>query len=204
MAKIIRLNDDPHAQTQQLLPWYVTGTLEPDEGARVEAHLAGCAECCEDLKIEQALARQMKSLAREPEAKDGLAALRARAMSSRPPPLWRRRIPVGWAFAQAAGLAVVVAAATFAVTRTAPPLYRALGAASTPLTGNLIVVFRPQSSEIDLRTTLWQNDARIVDGPTSTGAYVLHVTASRRDAALARLKADAHVAVAASIDGDDR
>jgi anti-sigma factor RsiW len=54
MAEIIRLRGSPHEQAQQLLPWYVNGTLEADEAALVEAHLAECAECRADLAAEQA------------------------------------------------------------------------------------------------------------------------------------------------------
>ena len=75
MADIIRLNGDPHAQTQHLLPWYVTGVLGDEEQARIEGG--------------QAVPRK--------------------------PPLFSRRIPIGWAVAaQAAVLAIVVLIMTFA------------------------------------------------------------------------------------------
>ena len=50
MAEIIRLRGSPHEQAQQLLPWYINGTLEADERAMVEAHLSDCADCRADMR----------------------------------------------------------------------------------------------------------------------------------------------------------
>jgi anti-sigma factor RsiW len=117
MADIIRLNDDPHAQTQHLLPWYVTGALEGKELAQVEKHLSECAECREDAEIEKALAHQVRGLPCDVER--GWATLKARIeggqTAPRETPLLSRRIPIGCAVAaQAAVLAIVVLIMTFA------------------------------------------------------------------------------------------
>jgi len=205
MADIIRLNDDPHAQTQHLLPWYVTGALDGKELAQVEQHLSQCAECREDAEIEKALAYQVRGLPCDVER--GWATLKARidgaAPAPRKPPLFSRRIPLGWAVAaQAAILAIALPIMTFAPIR--PPLtYRTLGAAPG-VAGNLIVVFRPDAPEAALRAILTQNQARIVDGPTPTDAYVLRVAPERHAAVLARLKGDRNVALAEPLDGADR
>ncbi len=205
MVDIIRLNGDLHAQTQHLLPWYVTGTLEDDEAAQVEKHLSECAECREEVEKEKALARQIRALPGD--ADRGWAALKARIDGTEAAPreaaLFRRRVPIGWAVAaQAASLAVLVPLLAFMLARP-PALYRTLGSAPSAARGNLIVIFKPQSPEAALRATLVQNQARIVDGPTSADAYVLHVAADRRAAVLARLKGDRNVSLAEPIDGDD-
>jgi anti-sigma factor RsiW len=36
-------------EAARLLPWFVTGRIEADDAARVQAHLAGCASCRADL-----------------------------------------------------------------------------------------------------------------------------------------------------------
>src|ERR1700742_3615465 len=110
MVDIIHLNDDPHTQTQHLLPWYVNGTLEDSETAQVERHLSECAECREDLKMETALAGHVKALPRDVDR--GWEALRARIEGGQAAPrkaaLFSRRIPVGWAItAQAASIAIL-------------------------------------------------------------------------------------------------
>jgi hypothetical protein len=200
MADIIRLNDDPHAQTQHLLPWYVTGALDGKELAQVEQHLTECVECREDAEIEKALASQVRTLPCDVER--GWATLKARIDGGRPVPrkttLFSRRIPLWWAVAaQAAILAIVVPILIFAPAR----LYRTVEAAPAGDSGNLIVVFRPDAPEAALRTILMRNQARIVDGPTPAGAYVLHLDPGRRAAALARLKEDPDVSLAGPLDG---
>src|SRR5574337_260299 len=46
----------------QLLPWYVNGTLAPDDARRVETHLAGCEACRAELRDQQ----QLRGLMRTP------------------------------------------------------------------------------------------------------------------------------------------
>lgn len=208
MVDIIHLNDDPHEQTQLLLPWYVNGALTGAELAKVVKHLSSCAECREDVAMERAMAAQIKAL---PGAADsGWAKLKARVDGAETAPdngavtPFRRRIPLWWALAaQAASLAILVPLATFGLMRPPPALYRTLGSPPSAAAGNVIVVFRPESSEATLRAILVQNQARIVDGPTSTDAYVLHVAAEQRQAVLARLKSDRNVVLAEPIDGDN-
>lgn len=206
MVDIIHLNDDPHAQTQLLLPWHVNGTLRDPEAAQVAQHLSECAECREDFEMETALAREVRSLPGD--ADRGWAALKAQVEKRAPtpprPPLFNRRIPLRWALlAQAASFAVLIPILALTLARPQPH-YRTLGSASGPAAGNLIVIFKPEASEATLRTILTQSQARIVDGPTATDAYVLHVAADRRDAVLARLKGDRHISLAEAIDGDIR
>ena len=206
MVDIIRLNSDPHAQAQRLLPWYANGTLEGEDLTSTEAHLAECAECREDLEAEKIMARQIKSLPSDVDR--GWAALSARVQATagnhgRAPErsILGRRIPLEWAIA--ASLALFIPLLAFSLSRPAP-LYRTLGSAPAAESGNLVVIFRPDASEQTMRTILMQNGARIVDGPTSTDAYVLHVPAAARTTAVARLRADRHISLAEPIDGDAR
>jgi hypothetical protein len=64
----------------------------------------------------------------------------------------------------------------------------------------VIVIFRPEASERNLRETLNASSARLIDGPTSAGTYVLHVPAAKRMVALARLRRDADIVLAEPID----
>jgi len=45
-----------HAEINELLSWYVNGTLESRDRERLERHLTGCALCREDLAFERTLA----------------------------------------------------------------------------------------------------------------------------------------------------
>jgi len=198
MADIIRLNGDAHDQTQHLLPWFVTGALTGKEAAQVEKHLAECADCRADMEIEKTLAREVRALPCDVER--GWATLKARIDQARTvrrkPGLFSRRIPIGWAVAaQAASLAVVVAMVAYTLTQP-QLLHRTPGAPA----GNLMVIFRPDASEATLRAVLMRNQARIVDGPGPTHAYVLLVAADQRPAVLARLQGDRNIALAEPID----
>ncbi|MBB2169210.1 zf-HC2 domain-containing protein [Gluconacetobacter aggeris] len=202
---ISRFDDSPHSQTKLLLPWFVTGTLGDTDRALVQRHLAECAECREDLRMEQAQARKIRALPGDVD--QGWAAMKARieagqADMKRPQPRQHarssRRLVFGAvAFAAAASVAIFLLVKP-------PPLYRTLGASPHPGIGNVIVKFKPDTSEAILRTVLTQNHARIVDGPTTSDAYVLHVADDQRAAALYRLRSNSSVTVAEPIDGDMR
>ncbi|MEO7009989.1 MAG: zf-HC2 domain-containing protein, partial [Caldimonas sp.] len=48
-ARVVALGGEEHRAIELLLPWYVNGSLEPDETAEVEAHLHACATCQTEL-----------------------------------------------------------------------------------------------------------------------------------------------------------
>ncbi len=216
MGKIIALSRGQHLETQSLLPWYVSRRLDASECARVEAHLAECPECRADAVSERRLAAEWASIPVETEAnwlrlRERLIrddAERARAATfPRFAEIVRHALErgrswfptMGWALAVGQGIALVA----FAMSVRAPtpsPLYHALGAAQAPSNGNVLVMFDPAVSERRFRDAILANHARIVDGPTATGAWVLHVPADERAAILVGLRARPDVALAQPID----
>jgi len=199
MAHIIPLHGDPHAKVQALLPWYANGTLDPDETAEVEAHLADCAECRDELAAERAMALQIASL--PVDAESGWETLRARLEQRPAPPLrlvrggfLARPVPIGWAVAaQAAVLLLVVGITRLPAPAAQPGPYQALSNPAAARSANAIVIFRPETSEAELRTLLRDNGARVIDGPTESNSWMLHVPAEQRTAALAGLRATGKV-----------
>jgi hypothetical protein len=215
MGNVIHFSGDIHQQVQSLLPWYVNDTLDEDEGAAVEAHLAECAECRRDLLTEKALGSEV-SLA-SMDVDQGWATMRDRIAGHAPAAplpanvvplrrksLFRRPIPMGWALgAQAAALALVVGGMRLG--QPAPdPVYHALGSAPLPAAGNMIVIFRPDATEQALRDALVGNHASLVGGPTDSNAYILHVDDAKRPTALAALRANRQIVLAEPIDGPVR
>jgi hypothetical protein len=79
-----------------------------------------------------------------------------------------------------------------------------LGTASAERAGNLVVLFRPETAERDIRTLLDGAQARVVEGPLTTGAWVLRVDGARRDAVVAQLRASPRVSLAEPLDGDGK
>ena len=225
MGRVISMPGDPHQQVQTLRPWYMNGTLDAGEVAAVEAHLAECAECREDLAMERLVGQDMAAVPLEVER--GWAAMRSRiertpapapipaaaALPQQPDnvvPLRRswlqRSVPVRWALAaQAAAAVLIVGAGRLMIPAAAPePLYHALGSAPQAAPGNMVVIFRPDTPERDLRGAMVASRAELVGGPTASDAYVLRVAATQRDTALARLRANAHVVLAEPIDASAR
>jgi hypothetical protein len=213
MADIIPLPGDRHQETIELLPWYVTGRIEPIDRVKVEAHLADCDECRGELAIERRLHGEVAQLPLD--AGLGFAELRRRLELSPPSPArrparaldaMRRTIArpgrKGWAIAaQAAAVLLVVGIAIPSFQqRPRPAQYQTLGSAPTHPAGNLLVMFRPETSEQQLRTLITQSGARVVDGPTETGAYILLVPATQRETVATRLRAQSAVTLAQPID----
>jgi anti-sigma factor RsiW len=210
MAEIIRLRGSPHDEVQELLPWFVKGTLASDEAERVGAHLAECAECRADLESERRLSVEVVSLPLD--ADSGWEAMERRITaepsirSHSAPGLWRKRVPLGWAVASPFAAAAAVALVLVNV-MPAQPLdqqYRALGAAEVAQTANLVVQFEPETQVRDMQAALAGVNARLVDGPTDTGAYLLRVEQGKRELALKRLRDNEAIALAEPIDGAAR
>jgi len=204
MVRIIPFDRDRHAEVRLLLPWYVTGRLEAGEHARIETHLRDCAECQAELRQEQRLDLAVGAL--ELDVEQGWADMRRRL---EPTPSLRGRVmaalraattPQGLAWAVGVQLVLVLSATTLLVTTQRPAEYHALGSAQAPAAGNVLVIFRPETSEAQLRGLLLASDARLVDGPTSAGAYVLAVRPATRSATLAALRERRQVLLAQPID----
>jgi len=212
MARVIHLETDEHQAVQSLLPWYVNGTLDAEEAARVDGHLAQCARCQADLAWQQELraAAPDSDPASTAEVDRHWAALSQRlstAATTSPP---RPNAVAAWFRARwlplAAGLQGVVVLALVLAWWNVPQreeAFHALGAAPTATAANVLVVFRPTATEADIRRVLKANRAQLVGGPTVTNAYLLRLSGLSGDA-LARLRADGAVMRVESLEGDAR
>lgn len=197
----------PHDQAEELLSWYATGRLDAADRLMVDDHLASCARCRRQVDAERLLVDAYRTLDLQVDSR--WARLRAR-VEQQPRRPWRpvgvlgelRRIlgrPAVVALATAQ-LAFLVLAGTALLWLTQPN-YRALGGPQTAPSANVLVIFRADATEDDIRTTLRANDATLVGGPTPADAYLLHVPARQRDSAVKRLQADDDVQLAEAIDG---
>ena len=210
MADIIQLRSNPHDEVQALLPWLVNGALPPGETERVEAHLAECPECRVELAAERQLAAAVESIPIDSEAAWERMERRLDAdprVTLRPGSgMWRKRVPLGWVVASPVAAAAAMALVMINVPSRQPaePQYRALGAADAAQPANLVVQFQPGTRVTDMQEALQSVDARLVDGPTETGAYLLRVAQPQREPALKRLRDNQAIALAQPIDGPPR
>ena len=144
----------------------------------------------------------------EPQIDEGWARMRSRIAAQRRGP---RRILAAandaWSVVRRPGIAIAMAAQFAFVLFAAGlflsfsrPSYHALGAATAPAAANVLVMFKPDATEQQVRELLRANGATLVGGPTDADAYMLHVAPTARSAALAKLRSNAEVALAEPID----
>lgn len=205
-GRVLRFEGPAHIEAERLLPWLVNGTLEGEERALVEQHLAECVQCQRDV----ALLRSLQTACRDEvivdpgavDAEYSLQRLRRRIDAERSS---HRILPRHWDIGRSllhaaiAVQAVIIIALAFAWWHAGQPVYRTLGATDVPA-ARLVVVFDPHLSEQQMRLLIRASDAHIVDGPTDAGAYILSVPQSRSDTVREALRAAPGVTLVENLD----
>lgn len=204
MGDLLHLRGDPHEATLLLLPWYVTGAIEPGDRLLVETHLGQCADCRAELEAERGLHAAVADLpAPAAIGWERMVADLARTEATPPamPRTFLRR--AGWMLAAQAAVLVLGVGVALHLQHQAPAPaaeYHALGAPQQHPPGNILVMFAPETREPALRKAIEASGARLVDGPTAAGAYLLAIAPAERAAALARLREQPGVTMAQPID----
>ena len=203
---VVPFDASEHAAADVLLPFYANETLRGEELAFVEQHVRACEQCQREVDWLRAL---YAACAASPLLQDAAGAV--------PNPVndvvtrglqrnWTARIEERWRIAQpwtrwllAAQLAAIAVLGTLLATDTRDaPSYRTLGLAnpSAQMRDAVAVVFAPGTTESDLRRVVLGVGARIVDGPSSTGVFMLEIPAERTTQALEALRSEPHVRLA--------
>jgi anti-sigma factor RsiW len=208
-GRVLKFDPAAHKVADVLLPWLVNGTLEGDELAFVEQHVATCARCQREVEWLREFHAACVAGESEPNASTSAAfrSLRGK-LDARPKEdivPWSDRFRLGQSWTRwvvAAQLAVIVVLGGVVIVRDDPPaVYRTLnsGNASAVTTGSLVVVFDPATTEADLRRMLRDIGARLIDGPTRTNAYVLELPEARREQAIRVLRNERAVVLVESL-----
>ena len=220
-GRILPLDPTNHKAVQELLPWFAAKTLSDSERLLVQQHLLGCSQCQADLEWQRKLqageplsfdapgTAAAGSVTEAPDAERALAQLLPRLTAQTRAPkrsgfsdFLKNLLPgpdngMRWAVAAQAvviaGLSIVLAMPD----RTSPD-YRMLGAKKSA-GGNVVVVFKPDTAERDLRRILHAVGARVVDGPTVTDAYLLEVADAQQRGAIDRLRSEPAVVLVESL-----
>lgn len=207
-ARILPLDSAEHRSAQDLLPWFVNGTLSAAEASSVTRHLAHCERCQKDAAEQAQL--KASAVASEPggDIDRDWAMLRSRieAFPRRPTGKpegapahpWRRWLPLTIAVQ---GVFVIALLLVLIGGPLHDERYRALGAAPTTFEANAVAVFRSDATNKQMRDALHAVGARIVGGPTVTDAYLLRVTNATPEV-LARLKAQPGVLSVEALQGE--
>ncbi len=199
--RLYPIDDPAHSEVVDLLPWYANGTLDDDERARVERHLADCIGCKQELLDLRKMQTMYNDDKFDAAANAGLARVVARIEQLEARPRLRDRIRAAmtrfsgsrsWMQAAlAAQLIIIVALSVMMLNRSEPHYYHTLSAPgpASPQRAALLVIFEPGRSEAQIRELLLGMHARIIDGPTLEGVYTLEVAPGERQRALAQLRA---------------
>ncbi len=218
---IIRRSGDGrmHKEISALIPWYVNGSISEIDRQGVDAHLARCAQCRDDLTLEQGVYQSMsEETAVEYMPAASLKRLQARldgvAMQVPVEGSWElsaaapsRRV-VTWQGVMAASVAIMAVAVSLLAadrwtqsrTRAAPSYYTVTS--SAPRASNVVIraVFIPTVTLVELQAVLDEAGLRIISGPTEAGVYSLAANSHRAvSSSLALLRAHAKVRFAESI-----
>jgi|GEM_PF-999765 len=211
--QVINLDRSTHETVQKLLPWFVTASLHDDEHDLVEDHVRTCSQCQADVEWERKFRHSVSTsritLVSSFGVEQALSRLRPQLEDRGWHAVIKRYFRIaknGWQ-QSSRSMRIVVGAQFVLITLLA---YRALSpqpdSAYLALTqahlagANVIVAFKPTVSEIQMRRILASNSARLVNGPTMSGAYLLAVPENQRAQTLLRLQADNAVAMAAELD----
>jgi hypothetical protein len=213
-----------HEEAQSLLPWLANGSLAGAELERVQSHVKGCAACRTELALlhtlraanvdtapagdaDAALARLLPQL-------DAPAAPAGPLVHASPMPAphgWRARLAANdrsWLRAAAAAqFCVIVVLGAMLVRSPENPAahadaYRVLGASAGARHG-LVLAFNPETPEREIRRIVLASGARVVGGPTATGAWLLE-TETAPSAVMARLRAEPAVSLAEELGAEGR
>ncbi|HPF58303.1 MAG TPA: hypothetical protein P5149_13095 [Candidatus Competibacteraceae bacterium] len=193
------LPPDPRRDIEELLPWYVNGTLDPAETAAVEQYLAQYPARRAELEQCRALAGMIEAhdppaWQPAPEGFDRLMAEVNRweaAPVSTPaqiaPSLWQQVLewlwhtppPVRWTLAvESLAIAVLVLAVLLPATMPAGPGYETLSNGEAPANAagwQVRVVFDDRMSIGELQTLLRSITGHIAAGPTALGVYTVTI-----------------------------
>lgn len=200
-----------HQAIEMLLPWFITKTLDVDEMARVDQHLADCHHCRALLAEERQLKADFADIPIEVPlfGPPNIGNIELRPNLSRN---WRatKQILTGWvakpgrvltfAVAQAALLLLMLQLVQPATLPDAK--YRTLssGEVTGEASANAIVIFDDNTREKDFRSILVDADATIVGGPNDANAYMLRIDGTKRDSVLEKLRANRQIVLAQPID----
>ncbi|MGB3315565.1 MAG: hypothetical protein WBB85_14220 [Albidovulum sp.] len=173
--------DDREQRGADLLPFYVNGTLSPEEQAEVEALLAED----EDLRQQRDLLTRIRnSIKSEGDAYSPGELGLARLMGAVGP----KPRHYGLLAASVAAASVALGTVLYQATADRAPTYEQAGGPTQAAT--LLVAFQPHAPQGEISDLLLANDLSVVDGPSAIGLYRVLVSEEQsQEDALAALRA---------------
>ena len=211
-GRILRFGKTTHQTVEAVLPWFVNGTLEDPEKGLVEHHLQDCVRCQREVEwlrmVNVSYAEGDENLACE----QAWGELKARLGPGSSP--WERlrvklnnwkmpRVIQTWApWVAALELALILVVGGAFLNPDSSGRYHTLAAGSEAATtkARLVVMFESNSTVDEANRILHEADARVIDGPTATDAYVLSISNDRFDSVVNQLHREPAVKLVESLD----
>lgn len=170
------MSDQEYQRFEELLPFYVNGTLDQPDRQFVEQYLAQHGYAQQSLNFTSALHKVVQGIGQHRAADQGLEKLLHEYRLLHPKQSWLDKFQAickAWGFTPAFAVAATVIAIQTGILLSQQPLptdteYRSMPSqvAATP---NLKVIVSPKASFADLSALLQQHGCHIVSGPSETG-----------------------------------
>jgi hypothetical protein len=165
----------------ELLPWYVNGTLTGTELADVEAHVTACPRCQDEITVLRAMHAAAKVASDTIPSEFAWQRLR-RDMKQPSTTQSKKR---QWWIPSMAAAALLVIAVQSVIILNLTPSEGGYGLAGKHLPGAIVQVkFNPAATEEQVRNSLQAVSADIVAGPSATGLYMLRLSDEAHDPAV--------------------
>ncbi len=153
---------------EELLPWYVNGSLPENEMRQVEAHLAQCPVCEREAALLSAMREQAKENVEDIPAEFAWQRLRRDMHCNH----GRSGVKRSWWVPSLAAAAVLTIAIQTVVLYNVTERGDGYGLAGDRMQGEIIQVkFNPEVTEKELRRVLQAAGAEIVTGPSAMDVY---------------------------------
>lgn len=174
-----------HLEIQELLPWFVNGSLNEEEHSLVGEHIAECDTCGK--AVTQLLSISAQFNAQDPE----LPHRNINAFIDNLPSQSTNSPGRRWLRPAMAACAVIGLAIVLIFTFPSQDRYRTLGRSESDLKGRAViqVVFSPNAREREIRKLLLEDGNEVLSGPSRHGVYrVLLGPGQRSEIYIARLQ----------------
>lgn len=175
----------------ELLPWYVNNSLDEEENRLVAEALEKDDELKKEYELLKSISAAMRAEEMQTPGEMGFARLK-RSMKetdqSKDTPQQAGSNITRWKFAAIAASLLLIVQVSFMLNQTnEQQYYKPLGG-ENELQGTILITFSPGVTEQQVRETLLESQAVIIDGPSAAGIYRVRSNAPDKNTTIKKLE----------------